>query len=133
MKIFLAQLIIKQSCKINRNMKKYVQGNKDYTIQNFHGAIKKYSFICWYCKIMILKQLEKQVLELYYNVLCHQGETCTESSIFQHFYWKNLPKLVHNVCTKCIACQFLKQKRNNRENFFARKQKPNYVARHVTI
>ena len=58
---------------------------------------------------MIPKTLEKLVVEWYDNVLCHPGETCTELSIAQHFYWKNLRKTVHEVCSKCKACQSLKR------------------------
>ena len=58
---------------------------------------------------MIPKLLEKYVVEWYHNALCQIGETCTELSIAQHFYWKNLCKTVHEVCSKCKACQFLKR------------------------
>ena len=58
---------------------------------------------------MIPKQLEKQVVEWYHNALCHPGETRTELSISQHFYWKNLRKTVHEIYTKCKTCQFLKR------------------------
>ena len=37
-----------------------VQNNKDYTIQNFHGADKKYSLICKNHKKMIPKQLDQK-------------------------------------------------------------------------
>ena len=58
---------------------------------------------------MIPKLIEKQVVEWYHNALCNQGETCTELSRALHFYWKNLYKTVHDVCSKCKACQFLKR------------------------
>ena len=45
----------------------------------------------------------------YHQTLCHPGETRTELSITQHFYWKNLRKTVHDVCSKCDACQRLKR------------------------
>ena len=72
-------------------------------------ADKKYSLICRKHKIVIPKLLEKQVVEWYHNALCHPGETCTELSIAQHFHWKNLSKPIHEVCSKCKACQFLKR------------------------
>ena len=58
---------------------------------------------------MIRKLLEKQVVEWYHNALCHPGETCTELSIAQHFYWTKLRKIVHEFCSKCKASQFLKR------------------------
>ena len=51
------------------------QNNKYYSIQNFQGADKKYSLICRNRKIVIPKQLKKQVVEWYHNALCHPGET----------------------------------------------------------
>ena len=93
----------------------YIQGSKniaadkDYLMKQFHGTDKKYSLICRKHKIVIPKLLEKQVVECYHNALCHPGEACTELSIVQYFYWKNLRKTVHEVCSKCKACQFLKK------------------------
>ena len=86
---------------------KRAQSNEDYSIQNFHGDNKKYSLICKNCKIVIPKQLEKKVVERHHNAF-HPGETRTELSISQYFYWKNLCKTVHKIYTKCKAYQFLK-------------------------
>ena len=83
--------------------------NKDYSIKHFHGADKTHSLICRKHKIVIPKILEKQVVVWYHNALCHPGETCTELSIAQHFYWKYFRKTVHEVCSKCNVCQFLKR------------------------
>ena len=65
---------------------KNAQNDKDDSIQNFYVANKKHSFICKNCKIVIPKQLEKQVVEWYHNALCHPRETRTELSISQHFH-----------------------------------------------
>ena len=56
MKTFHNLLIMKKLCKINRKIK-----NKDNSIQNFHGANKKYSLICKNRKIVIPKQLENRL------------------------------------------------------------------------
>ena len=85
------------------------QTDKDNSIQNFRGTDKKYSLICKNFRIVTPKQLEKQVVEWHHNALCHPGETRTELNIAQHFYWKNLRKIVHEICTKCKLCQFLKR------------------------
>ena len=92
----------------HKELIKIAQNNKDYSIQNFHGADKKYSFLCKIRKIVIPKQLERQVVEWYHDTLCHSGETRTELSISQHFNWKNLHKTVYEVSTKCKSRQFLK-------------------------
>ena len=70
---------------------------KEFVIKHFHGADKKYSLICRKHKIVIPKQLEKRVVEWYHHTLCHPGETRTELTIGQHYYWKNLRKTVHEV------------------------------------
>jgi len=41
--------------------------------------------------------------------LCHPGETRTEQTIRQHFYWKNLRETVHKVCSTCSTCQITKK------------------------
>ena len=43
----------------DKKLIKITQNNKDNSIQNFHGADKKYSLICKNHKILIPKQLEK--------------------------------------------------------------------------
>ena len=70
----------------DKNLIKILQNNKDYSIQNFHGADEKYFLICRNRKNLIPKQLEKQVVEWYHNALCNPGETRTELSITQYFY-----------------------------------------------
>ena len=54
-----------------------MQNNNNYSIQNLHGANKKYFLINRYRKIMISKQLEKQAVEWYYNASCHPRVTHT--------------------------------------------------------
>ena len=46
----------------------------------------------------------------YHQTLCHPGETRTEQTIRQHFYWKGLRKTVQEVCKKCPTCQLTKRK-----------------------
>ena len=93
----------------DKNLIKIAKQNNDYSIKHFHGADKKYSLICRKHRIVIPKQLEKRVVEWYHHTLCHPGETRTELTIAQHFYWTNLRKTVHEVCSKCESCQFLKR------------------------
>ena len=100
----------------DKDLLKIAQNSKDYSIQNFHGADKKYSLICKNRKIVIPKQLQKQVVEWYHNALCHPGETRTELSISQHVYWKKLRKTVHEICTKCKTCQILKRNKKQYRN-----------------
>ena len=57
-----------------------------YSIKCFHGAGTIYSLICRHKKIMILKEIQKTLVEWYHNMLCHTGETMTELTFGQHFY-----------------------------------------------
>ena len=52
---------IMQNQQKDKELIKIAQNNKDYSIQNFHGADKKYSLICKNCKIVIPKQLENKL------------------------------------------------------------------------
>ena len=100
---------IMQNQQKDKELIKIAQNNKDYSIQKFHGANKKYSIICKNRKIVIPKQLAKQVVEWCHNALCHPAGTHIELIISQHFYWQNLRKTVHEVCPRCKMCQFLKR------------------------
>ena len=82
---------------------------KGYSLKHFSGAGKKYSLVCYNDRIVVPETLQKQLVEWYHHTLCHPGETRTELTISQHFYWKNLRKTVHSVCSKCHTCQFLKR------------------------
>jgi hypothetical protein len=42
-------------------------------------------------------------------MLCHSGETRTEQTIRQQFWWSNLRNDVHNICSKCDTCQRAKR------------------------
>ena len=99
----------------DKNLVKILKSNnqKDYSLKHFTGAGKQYSLICYKGKIVIPEKLQKSLVEWYHLTLCHPGETRTELSITQHFYWKNLRKTVHEVCTKCHTCQFLKRGKRN--------------------
>ena len=75
----------------------------DYSIKQFHVAGKTYSLICRNGKIVILKSIQKALVQWYLNILCYPyiGKTRTKLSIGQHFYWKSLQKYVEKVRFKC--------------------------------
>ena len=62
---------------------------------------------------MIPKQIQKTLIEWYHSVLYHPGETRTKLTIGQQFHWKGLQKSVHDICSKCDMCQFLKRNKKN--------------------
>jgi Integrase zinc binding domain len=61
--------------------------------------------ICYKNKIVIPESLQKAIVKWYHMQLCHPGETRTERTIRQHFWFKNLRELVHNTCKRCPTCQ----------------------------
>ncbi len=79
--------------------------NPKYHLKSFHGGGKQIMLICMNNKIVIPKTLQKTIVSWYHTQLCHPGETRTEQSIRQHFWFKNLREVVHDVCNKCITCQ----------------------------
>ena len=62
---------------------------------------------------MIPKQLQRRIVQWYHDTLSHLGETQTELTIAQYFYWKNLRKTVEDVCSTCDVCQRLKRNKKN--------------------
>ena len=87
------------------NLQKQLQHNQQYQIKAFHGGGKTlFSLICRNNKIFIPEKLRIPTVEWYHNILCHPGQTRTEETIRQHFYWPNLDKDVKKVCAHCGTC-----------------------------
>lgn len=80
-----------------------------FHLKSFRGGGKKQSLICRNEKIVIPMTLQNRVVTWYHNILCHSGETRTEQTLRQQFYWPNLREDVHNVCSKCDTCQRTKR------------------------
>ncbi len=81
-----------------------------YTLKSFRGGDRDPEMlICKNDKIVVPEPLQKRMVEWYHTMLCHPGETRTEESIKQHFYWKNVDKTVHKICKKCDSCQRTKK------------------------
>ena len=97
------QLITKK----DKDVIQIAKTDKNYNIKQFHGTGKKYYLICLNNKIVIPKQLQRHIVQWYHGTLSHPGETRTELTIAQHFYWKNLRKTVQDVCSTCDVCQRL--------------------------
>ena len=65
-------------------------------------------------KIVVPESLQLPLTEWYHNTLCHPGETRTEMTIKQHFWWRGLTTTVRNVCSKCVTCQTTKRTHNSK-------------------
>jgi Integrase zinc binding domain len=59
-------------------------------------------------KIVLPTSMQQKAVEWYHQILCHPGETRTELTIGQHFYWKGMPNTVQDVCKRCPTCQINK-------------------------
>ena len=116
--------VIEHHQKHDRDLLKKVKSfTKNYTLKTFHGGGKTRELVCYNGLIVIPKTLKKKVVEWYHTTLCHPGETRTEQTIRQHFYWKNLREDVHNTCSKCPTCQKTKRTYKKYGHLPERKQK----------
>ena len=79
--------------------------HKDYTLNTFRGGVKDHRLICRNNKICLPKALQKKTVDCYHEMICHPGETRTEHTLRQHFDWRALRTIVHDVCKKCPTCQ----------------------------
>ena len=86
-----------------------LQTHKGFGKKAFRHGYKEYELIHKEGRIVIpTKKLQKRVVEWYHSTLLHPGETRTELTITQNFYWPNLKKTVKDVTRKCEACQLQK-------------------------
>jgi transposase InsO family protein len=90
-------------------LQKLALTHEEYSMQSFRGGEKHYDLIMYQNKIVIPKILHIRAVQWYHQYLCHPGETRTECTIRQNFWWKNLTKTVHTLCTSCDTCQRLKK------------------------
>ena len=87
-----------------------VRTDSSYSIKIYRGGGKNRELIVRDDKIVLPLSLQKRCVRWYHEMLCHPGETRTEQTIRQHFYWKNLRKDVEDICKKCEICQITKRK-----------------------
>ena len=74
-------------------------------------------------RIVIPKKLQTRVIRWYHDTLLHPGETRTEATIAQHFYWKGLRTQVVSHCRQCSVCQATK-KTNAKYGLLPAKREP---------
>ena len=87
------------------SLRSVASNNDVYHLKSFRGGGKDIMLICYKNKIVIPESLQKAIVTWYHLQLCHPGETRTEQTIRQHFWFKNLRELVQQVCKKCPTCQ----------------------------
>ena len=86
-----------------------LKNQDDYHLKSFCGGGKKRTLICRKEKIVIPTTLQRRVVTWYHDILCHAGETRTEQTLRQQYWWPNLRDSIHDVCSKCDVCQRTKR------------------------
>ena len=100
---------IKHAQRHDHELLRSLEQKDTYSLKIFRGGGKKRELIVYNDKIVIPKSLQRSTVEWYHEYLCHPGETRTEQTIRLHFWWENLRRTVHDVCTKCMTCQVTKK------------------------
>lgn len=85
---------------------KLIENNTLYSKKTFNSSDKVYTVIMFKTdRIVVPTKLQRRAVEWYHTTLMHPGETRTEATIAQHFYWKGLRNTVLRVCKACDTCQ----------------------------
>ena len=108
-----------QKDKINNFFTRQWVGPNGSKLKKFHGGgtvceIGTINSGINHGKIVIPETLQRPLTEWYHNTLCHSGKIRTEMTIKQHFWWRGLTTIVHNVCSKCVTCQTTKRSHNSK-------------------
>ncbi len=83
--------------------------NSRFTLKSFQGRGKMVDLACKDGKIIVPGILQKRLVQWYHEYLIHPGETRTEQTLRQHYWWKGLRKDVHTFRSKCHVCQKTKR------------------------
>ena len=86
-----------------------IKKNPAYTTKIFHGGGKSYDLIVKHGKIVIPRTLQSRTIKWYHEQLCHPGISRTESTIRQHYTFRNLSQMVKDHVRKCPTCQTCKK------------------------
>ena len=93
----------------DKELIKLLKTNSSYVVKTFHGGGKSRSLITLNDKIVLPTSLQERAVNWYHSFLCHPGIRRTEETLRQHFTFKNLSKLVYQICSKCDTCQRTKK------------------------
>ena len=99
------RLIDKEQQKDKEIMKRLRNDSPGYSVTSFRGGGKTRDLVTYNGKIVVPRSMQRRLVEWYHLQLCHPGETRTEQSLKQHFYWPNLRQEVHRQVKKCHICQ----------------------------
>lgn len=80
-----------------------------YTKTTFTCSDKDIELITRENRIVLPKSLQKKAVKWYHDTLLHPGESRTEATIAQHYYWKGMRAHIKQVCGRCKTCQLTKK------------------------
>jgi hypothetical protein len=91
-------------------LRKLAKNNPLYSRKTYKSGDKEYDVLMYKeTRIVVPNRLQKKAVTWYHNTLLHPGETRTEATIAQHFYWKGLRTDVLAICKRCDICQRTKK------------------------
>ena len=68
----------------------FTKHTQDYHLKSFRGGGMTHILVCRNEKIVIPTTLQRRVVTWYHDILCHAGETRTEQTLKQQYWWPNL-------------------------------------------
>ena len=95
--------------KKQREDKEFWRKAKDskYEIKKIEGE----ELLCYNGKIFIPPSLEQPILSWYHDYLTHPGQTRTEATLRQVYYWPDMRKKCEKYISSCHTCQVFKKQR----------------------
>ena len=102
---------IRDAQQADRQLQKRYLNSPLYTKDTFTQEDKSYELVMREKRIVLPAKLGKKATEWYHGLLMHPGETRTELTMAQHYYWRDMRKTVKRVCSRCLACQLNKPKK----------------------
>ena len=100
-------LIHKHQKRYKELYKQMKKNPKDHTIKIVEGE----ELIHFKDKIYVPPRLQQRIVAWYHEYLAHPGQTRTEATIRQQFYWPNIRQHVEQYCKTCKQCQLCKKQR----------------------
>lgn len=77
--------------------------------KEFFHSDTSYELITYEDRIVLPKSLTQEAVDWYHTILLHPGETRTELSMAQHYYWSGMRQQISTTCKRCPTCQIQKK------------------------
>ena len=81
-----------------------VLSKKGYSVKTFGRAEKQWELITYHDKIVIAKDQQQEVIDLYHSFLSHPGMNRTLATISQHLYWTAMKEQIIKTVSGCLNC-----------------------------